>query len=245
MTAVILAAGIASRLRPLTDHTPKCLLEIGGRSILHRAMEALRAEGLMRFVIVTGYLREQSEAQVAALWPGLDVTFVHNADYASTNNIHSLWLAREAAGEEGILLLDSDILFHRGIVRALLDAPHADCLALSAAHPVGEEEIKVQLHGDHRVRAISKTVAVADAAGESIGIERFSADFTAALFDEVDTMIRREGQSGVFYESAFERLIARGFSLHAVDISRFPCMELDTVEDFHRAGRELLPLLED
>lgn len=243
-TTVILAAGVASRLRPLTDQTPKCLLELGGVSILRRTVEALRANGIARVVIVTGYLHTMIEAHVQRHWPGLGIRFVHNRDYATTNNIHSLWLAREAVGAGEMLLLDSDILFHPGIIGALLAAPHADCLALSRAHAVGEEEIKVRLDDDGRIVAISKTVPVAEAAGESIGIERFSPSFTARLFMVIEEMVRREGRSDVFYEAAFERVIAAGHPLHAVDVSAWPCMELDTVEDFQRAEREIIPLLD-
>jgi choline kinase len=244
-TAVILAAGIASRLRPLTDHTPKCLLAPGGKRILHRTIASLHANGIMRVVIVTGYLHTLVEEFVRRHWSTLEVIFVHNPDYASTNNIHSLWLARDAVGTDEMLLLDSDILFHPGIIAALLDAPHADCIALNTAHPVGEEEIKVRLDGDGgRILAISKTVPVAEAAGESIGIERFSPTFTARLFMVIEEMVRREGRSDVFYEAAFERVIAAGRPLHAVDISAWPCMELDTVEDFRRAEREIIPLLD-
>lgn len=243
-TALILAAGVASRLRPLTDHTPKCLLETGGRSILRRTVDNLRANGVGRFVVVTGYLHEQIEAHVARHWPGLDVTFVHNPDYERTNNIHSLWLARDAVRGGELLLLDSDILFHPGIVGALLASPQADCIALNRAIEVGDEEIKVRLDGAGRILEISKTVPVMQAAGESIGIERFSPEFSAHLFAVVEKMIVQEGRSDVFYEAAFERVIEEGRPLFAVDISAWPCMELDTVEDFRRAESGIVPLLD-
>ena len=95
MKAIILAAGTASRLRPLTDNTPKCLLNIGERPLLQRSMDALCENGIDEFVIVTGYLHEMIEDFVARTYPeGIRVTFIHNEVYATTNNIYSLWLAR-------------------------------------------------------------------------------------------------------------------------------------------------------
>lgn len=243
MNAVILAAGVASRLRPLTDSTPKCLLTLGGKTILQRTVDNLLTNGVDSLVIVTGYLREQIVQFMRMQYPQLRPTFIHNDVYATTNNIYSLWLARDAVRGDDMLLLDSDILFDRRIVTALLDSPHTDCLALNRDIAVGEEEIKVRLDGNSRVLEISKTVAIDAAAGESIGIERFSAPFVEGLYDLLADMIEQEELVGIFYEAAFERMIERGSALHAVDISAFPCMELDTVEDFHAADRDIIPEL--
>ena len=89
MKAIILAAGTASRLRPLTEHTPKCLLKIGERSLLQRSMDALLANGVSEFCIVTGYLHEQIEQFVHRQYPEVKVRFIHNADYATTTFISS------------------------------------------------------------------------------------------------------------------------------------------------------------
>ncbi len=88
MIAVILAAGMAKRLRPLTDNTPKCLLDVKGRSLLERSMDAIMASGVRDFVIVTGYLNHMIEDFVKSHYgDSICVTFIHNALYDSTNNI--------------------------------------------------------------------------------------------------------------------------------------------------------------
>ena len=106
-----IGAGIASRLRPLTDTTPKCLLKVGERCLLQRAFDALLQNGFREFVIVTGYRQQQIVNFLEAHYPALEVTFIYNEKYASTNNIYSLWLTRPYVDKEDILLLDSDILF--------------------------------------------------------------------------------------------------------------------------------------
>ena len=105
MKAVILAAGIASRLRPLTDTTPKCLLKIGERCLLERAFDALIQNGFDEFIIVTGYRQQQIVDFLQARYPVQNITFIYNDRYESTNNIYSLWLTRPYTDGEEILLL--------------------------------------------------------------------------------------------------------------------------------------------
>lgn len=238
MKAVILAAGIASRLRPLTDHTPKCLLEIGNKCLLERAIDGLRANHLDDFVLVTGYLQEKIVSFVRQQYPELKAEFVYNEKYASTNNIYSLWLAKEKVKDSDLLLLDSDIVFDPRLVENVLCSPYADCLALNR-HPLGEEEIKVIPDAQGKVKEISKTCSPYEAIGESIGIEKMSKDYVNALYRELDQMILQEGKDQVFYEAAFERLIAQGKTFGIADTSKYFSMELDTVEDFHCAIEKL------
>lgn len=234
MKAVILAAGIASRLRPLTDNTPKCLLNVGSKCLLARTIDSLIANGFDRLVIVTGYLKEMIESFVSANYPDLRVEYIFNSKYESTNNIYSLWLAKSAVQEQSMLLLDSDILFDSSLITALLESEHENCLALNS-HELGEEEIKVILNPKGQITEISKTCSIESAVGESVGIEKFSAKFVKSLYAELDDMILNKGQSGVFYEMAFENLINQGAEIYTVDTTNIFSMELDTVEDFETA----------
>ncbi len=239
MKAIILAAGIASRLRPLTNDRPKCLLEIGDKCLLQRSFDALISNGIKEFVIVTGYLHTLIEDFLTERYKDVKITFIHNARYASTNNIYSLWLARPEAEGQDVLLLDSDILYDPLIVARLLASPHADVLALNN-HPLGDEEMKVIPDAEGRVKEISKTCSVAEAKGESIGIERMSASYTAALYKELKKMMTIEGLDNIFYERAFERLIPQGHTFYVEDTTDLFSTELDTVEDFN-AARQLIP----
>lgn len=239
MKAVILAAGIASRLRPLTDTTPKCLLKIGERCLLERAFDALIQNGFDEFIIVTGYRQQQIVDFLQTRYPERKVTFIYNDRYESTNNIYSLWLTRPYADEEEVLLLDSDIVFDPQIVAKLLGSDKADALSLNR-HELGAEEIKVIADEEQKVVEISKVCSIPEAIGESIGIEKMSATYTKALFQELETMITVEGLDNIFYERAFERLIPQGYSFYVIDTTEFFSAELDTVEDFQQA-QKLIP----
>lgn len=239
MKAIILAAGIASRLRPLTDNTPKCLLKIGERCLLERTLDALIENDIDQFIIVTGYKEEQIMDFVARHYPNQAITFVSNPEYSTTNNIYSLFLARPFADNEELLLLDSDIVFDPQIISMLLRAKEKNALALNN-HELGDEEIKIIADEKMQVLEISKTCSIEDAIGESIGIEKMSPDYTHALYKEMEIMIEKENLKNVFYERAFERLILQGHYFYAIDTTSFFSMELDTVEDF-RKTKTLIP----
>ncbi len=243
MKAVILAAGVASRLRPWTDATPKCLLPLGGGTLLGRTLDALEAGGVRDVVLVTGYLEEQIRRYVAERSSGMRVAFVRNDVYASTNNIYSLWLARAAVLGGSMLLLDSDILFDPAIIPALLAADAPAGLAVKTGLELGEEEIKVEVDGARRILTIGKHVPPASAMGESIGIEVFRPPALAALFRSMERIVVGQGRRDVFYEAAFQDMIDDGGTILAVDIGQAAAMEIDTIEDFRRAERDVLPLL--
>ncbi len=238
MTGVILAAGMAKRLRPLTDNCPKCLLRVGGRTLLQRTVDAMLAAGIDELVVVTGYHEEMVRAFLTTHYPQLPIHFLHNADYQHNNNIYSLWMTKPLVDGKPFLLLDSDIFFDPAILPLIL-AQEESALALNR-HPLGEEEMKVVVDGEGRITEISKTCRISDALGESVGIEKMNADYSTALFRELDQMIIVEGLIDIFYERAFERLIPQGHTFKVVDTTSLFSIELDTVEDFDNA-QEIVP----
>ena len=243
MIGVILAAGMAKRLRPLTDTKPKCLLAVGGRTLLERTVRAMQQAGISEFVVVTGYRADQIKSFLEQL-ESLDnlenptFHFLHNADYEHNNNIYSLWMAGEYVRGKECLLMDSDILCDPAAVARIAHEPES-ALALNR-HECGEEEIKVIVDADGHITEISKVCSIQDAIGESVGIEKMTADYSTALYKELDQMIVKEGLIDVFYERCLERLIPQGHTFKVVDTTDYFSYELDTPEDFQRA-QELMP----
>ena len=238
MIGVILAAGMAKRLRPLTDACPKCLLKIGERTLLQRTVDAMIAAGIQELVVVTGYRAEMIRDFLTKQYPSLNIHFIHNGDYEHNNNIFSLWMTRPYTEGKEFLLSDSDILFDPQLIRAVL-AEEGNTLALNR-HECGEEEIKVIVDSENRIMELSKTCSIEQAIGESVGFEKMTASYSTALFKELEQMIEREGLIDVFYERAFERLIPQGHTFRIVDTTRFFSIELDTPEDFENA-KQLIP----
>jgi len=242
MKAVILAAGSATRLRPLTEHTPKCLLEVAGQPILRRLLDHLAALEVGEVTIVLGYLGSQIREAVAAWHLAIPVRFIDNADYASTNNGHSTLLARDAVGGAEFTLLDGDIVCEREVISAVLGHAHADCLAVRPSTTLGAEEMKIVLDERGRVRRCAKTVDPKAAIGESIGINRFSAAASARFFATLDERVRGRGLVNEWNDSAVEQMIDAGYELWPVDVGRWYCAEIDTpgdLADVDRAVRAL------
>lgn len=233
-----MAAGMAKRLRPLTDERPKCLLTVGQRTLLQRTVDGIIAAGISELVVVTGYRAQMIRDFLTSHYPDLTIHFIDNPDYAHNNNIFSLWLTRPYTEGRDFLLLDSDILFDPQIIPAVLSA-EGSALALNR-HELGEEEIKVIVDDQNRVVEISKVCSIEQAIGESVGIEKMEAGYSAALFRELQQMIEGEGLIDIFYERAFERLIPQGHTFTVVDTTRYFSIELDTVEDFENA-KKLIP----
>ena len=171
-------------------------------------------------------------------YPDQTFHFIDNAIYDKTNNIYSLWLTRPFTDGKDFLLLDSDILFDPALLRLLLETP-STALAVNR-HEMGEEEVKTIVDEGKRVVGIGKQYAPDEAFGESVGIEKMTADYSAALFETLTPMIETEGLVNVFYEAAFQRLAEANHFFMAIDTTSFFSIELDTVEDFQRA-QEFIP----
>ena len=235
LIAVVLAAGCGTRLRPLTNTVPKCLLEVAGRTLIDRLCEAFVTAGLARAVIVTGHLSESVEAYAQHRAP-LDVTCVRNHRYATTNNAVSLAAAREPVGDAGIVLCDADVIFSTNPLRSLIGHP-ADCaLAVDTSIGWNAEAMKVALRGDGTVRAISKGLTAGQSGGESIGLQKIGAAAAPLLWEMVAALSRSDPAAG-YYEDAFQKMIDRGVEFGVVPVESGSWMEIDDAVDL-AAARE-------
>jgi choline kinase len=233
---VFLLAGVGSRLRPLTDTTPKPLLHVAGRPLIARSVDSLIAAGITEFVVVTGHLEDQIQRFFRTSYSGISITFIRNERYEETNNAYSLLLARRAFNGEGMLLLDGDILYDHAITRNVLasDAP-SNCLVVRKSGQLGEEEVKVQIDHSGTIEQIGKHLPPEACAGESIGIAKFDSTATALLFTTLDYRMNRLGMTGEFYEASFQQLIDRGACIEMLDAGDHLCMEIDTLDDLQTA----------
>ena len=155
MIGVILAAGMAKRLRPLTDERPKCLLKVGERTLLQRTVDAMLAAGINELVVVTGYRANMIRDFLTETYPSLTIHFIDNVDYEHNNNIFSLWLTRPYTEGRDFLLMDSDILCDPRAVAEVAARP-VSALAVNR-HELGEEEMKVVVDSGMHITEVSKT----------------------------------------------------------------------------------------
>lgn len=235
MQAIILAAGLSKRLRPLTDNTPKCLLKVGGKTILQMTIDNILKNDINEFVMVTGYRENMIKDFISKNYDGLNITYLTNSDYENNNNSYSLWMSKDYITGDCILL-DSDIIFDFRIISKLLESEHSDCLAV-VRHNLGEEEIKVIIDSANKIQHIGKNLDPNKCYGESIGIEKFSRGFFKKLGDVLERKIIQEKNVNEFYEASFQELYDNRNSMYAIDVSIYKCMEIDFPEDLERAGK--------
>jgi choline kinase len=231
--AVVLVAGIGSRLRPLTDDRPKALVSLGAETVLGRAVRMLAAHGVRKLVLATGYREDAVRAALADL--PLELAFCRNERFDSTQNSVSLWLCRDAVGGEAFFKLDGDVVFQREVL-SRLDASRAPLsVAVDSSHPPDAEAMKVRLGAGSQIAAFGKGIALEAAAGESIGIERVGQTVVAPLFEALAARITA-GQDQLYYEDVYSELIGQGsLSAEAVEVGDLPWSEIDTPEDLARA----------
>jgi histidinol-phosphate/aromatic aminotransferase/cobyric acid decarboxylase-like protein/NDP-sugar pyrophosphorylase family protein len=136
MQALILAAGYGRRMRPLTDNRHKTLLPISGGTIIDRILSGLAERSVTPITIVTGYRRDELVEHVAENFPSLDIRYVHNSEYESTNNIHSMALAFEEMGfDEDVVLIESDLIYEPRVLDRLLASPHENVALIDRYRP--------------------------------------------------------------------------------------------------------------
>jgi choline kinase len=236
MRAVILAAGRGRRLRDVTADGNKCLVPIGGSTLLERQIRSLRACGIDELTVVTGFRADDVRRAC-----GAGVSFVVNDRFDETNSLYSLWLARELI-TDGLVVLNGDVLFHRQLLRDLLTSCDEDALLMAARRgdAYSDEEMKVRVRAGC-VAAIAKTLDPAETDGENVGIAKFGADGARVLVQALERIVagggEREWLPRAFAEFSQQR------PLHVVETRGFPWTEVDCPEDYWRACAEVLPAI--
>jgi choline kinase len=247
MKAVILAAGNATRMRPLSIDLPKCLLPVGGKPILQRIIENVVAAGVYEIGLVIGYKAGVIRSFVKERFPFHRIRFIVNPKFDSTNNAFSLLMAHEfvlnrknpAAVPQDLLLLDADVLFSPDLLSFLLNQESPNKVAVRVEGRHDEEEVRVKANGRGGILSIGKNVPLGEALGESIGIEVFSSPVAQRLVEILELRVRSGIGRSEFYEASFQALIDEGIGLKAIDVSRFPSVEIDTPDDL-RVAEEMI-----
>jgi len=235
MRALILAAGVGSRLMPLTADRPKALIEVAGVPLLGRILAACASAGAREAVVVTGYLNGSIEAWLEATALPLPVRTVFNAEHATINNAHSLFVARDALDGDDFIKLDGDLLLSPALLRRLMQAPWATAALVDARADLDPEAMKAIVRPDGSIAAFGKWLPVADASGESIGVERIGREDAPRLFEATEQLVHREGVHSAYYEDVYHRLLQAGFRMGALDTGGLPWTEIDDAVDLERA----------
>ena len=231
MKAFILAAGVSRRLYPHTYNTPKCLLEVGGKPIIHYQLEALLDLGVKDISIVVGYHREILIRHLKDNFPTLNFNFIINHHYFETNTAYSVYIGKKVLNENHILM-NADVVYPKGLLNKLIDTKHKTALAVDIKS-CGLEEVKVIDGGSDKIAAIGKELIETQCLGEFIGVAKLSKDFCNLFSNSLEDLIDSGGVND-YFEAAIQPILKK-MDIYYVDVSEFPCMEIDFIEDLEEA----------
>lgn len=234
MKAVILAAGVGSRIRPLTDNKPKSLLDINGKTILERMLGGIQEVGIKDVIIVTGYLEEQITDYTQKNFPNLNFTYKKNDIYKDTNTGYSLLLARGLVKDDAFIKFDADVVFESAVLKKLVDCP-VSALCIDRNINLDAEEVKVRVDGSGKIVEVGKKMDPKLALGESIGIEKINTDAGEVLFGELDKLMKDKENHNRYYDDSYPTIVKAGLPFEAVDITGLKWVEIDTHEDYQKA----------
>lgn len=231
MHALILAAGTGSRLQ---QRRPKCLLEVGGRPLLHHQVDALDAVGADQITLVLGYQWQRVETALR----GRGQVIV-NERYAVTNSLYSFWMARNAI-EDGVLVMNSDVLFDPALLRDLMDV-EGSALAYDTTSGDDPEHMKVHTRNGRLLR-MSKDLPPTYSHGENVGIVHLSAPAARAAALAADQLVR-QGRGDDWVSAVFTQVASR-HRISCLDVAGRPWVEIDFPHDLEHARTRVWPAIE-
>ena len=235
-TALLLAAGSGNRLQPLTDSIPKCLIEINGRPILERLIDNLCDNGFKRLVIVVGYMHHCIRRFVNEYAGDLTIEFITNPLYQTTNNIYSLWLARNKI-QESFLLVESDLVFESSQLEGLL---YPNKIAISRMQP-WMNGTTITMDSLNRVQAFGMggNGYTEITRYKTVNIYSLSDSTWRKVVERLELHIS-SGKVNEYYEVVFKEMIADGsLSMDGVFFDPERWYEIDTPADLANAERIL------
>lgn len=240
MTAVILAAGMGTRLRPHTNMVPKSLLVVGEKSLLAHSLDNIVRIGIRDIVIVLGYLGALIQRAIGEQYRGAHIRYLTNDTYQETGSMYSFSLTESALDDEPAVLLESDLLYDPSLLHHLLTSPHEDAIMTVPLSGSGDE-VYVCADEQSQLTQLGKQIPNEDKArscGELAGISRFSKRFRTTLFRKAAAEYR-DGAHNRHYEESVFAVAQDGHPVYVVRCEPRGWVEVDTEQDLGKA-REIV-----
>lgn len=233
MKAIILAAGRGTRLYPYTQYVPKCLLDIGGVTILEHQLNHIRDCGISEVAIVVGFGFEKVENFLRSYdGLGMKIKTLYNPFYQTTNSLISLCIARGELDDD-ILIMNGDDVFEIEVINKVLsDSNEKFCMPVKKKAAYEEEDMKITLEKNNIVD-ISKRVR-SNVSAESVGLRVFRDTGVEILKRAVEEEMRTAFSEKKWYISAVQRLINRGYRIQSLDIGNLFWMDVDYPVDLFK-----------
>tara|TARA_B100000029_G_scaffold430980_2_gene442310 strand:- start:6042 stop:6779 length:738 start_codon:yes stop_codon:yes gene_type:complete len=234
MRAIILAAGVARRLYPITLKQPKCMLEVFGQPLINYQIKALKKVGVNKVTVVTGYLSEIIVNHLNKTFSDMEINYLDNPHFFETNTSYSLNLCRKELSETDCLLMNADVLYPIELIRRIISDSRENILAVETKL-CGREEVKVIEGKNQRIVAIGKELIEENCLGEFIGVAKISRSFGRSFADSLSRLIKAGGKAD-YFEAALHPILSE-CEVYFIDISDLKCIEIDFIEDLKKANK--------
>lgn len=231
MKALILAAGLGTRLAPITNTRPKSLVSVNGKPILVKQIENLLENNIDDITIVSGYKADVLEKEIHDLFP--NVKILESIDYATTNNMYSAFIGRDAVKDECFLMMNADVFYDASVIESLLKFEAKNAIVVDVGTYL-EESMKV-VQEDGRLVKISKGISQEQALGVSIDVYKFSVEAGKTFFDKCEEYIVNKGELKLWSEVALNDILEDVFFEACPLVGRW--LEIDNHEDLAAAEK--------
>lgn len=225
MKAVILAAGMGTRLRPITEKVPKCMVKVNNETIISNQTNILLDNGIKDILVVGGYKYNILKEHIANI--SKSIKLLNNEDYDKTNNMYSLYMAKEFINNEDFILLNGDVFFEKEIIKDLISSNYPDLIVCDNDNYI-EESMKIIVK-DGKIQNISKKISPEESYGTTIDIYKFSSSSAKKLFDIIDNIINKENNLNSWSEVAIDKLF-NYVDFKPLDIN-YKWVEIDNHDD--------------
>lgn len=239
MQAIILAAGMGRRLGEFTADNTKCMVEVNGVRLIDRMLQQLFRHNVKKIILVIGYKGDNLKKYIKENYPGSDITFVENSIYDKTNNIYSLWLAKDHLIADETLLLESDLIFEDSILKFAIDSEYENC-ALISKYEAWMDGTMVRINDENNIVNFipKKAFKYSDVAHyyKTVNIYKFSVEFSATQYlPFLDAYMKVLGNNE-YYEQVLRVLtLIDGDNLKALQVNGKKWYEIDDVQDLRIA----------
>lgn len=232
MKALILAAGLGTRLRPITNDIPKSIVEVNKTPILFKQIENLKKNNIDDIIVITGYKSDIMIKRINNKYS--DIEIIENKDYDTTNNMYSAYLSKDKLYKKDFILMNADVFFESSIIKKIIDDSNPNIIATQVGL-YNEENMKVKVD-NQEIKNISKNIDREDSFGVSIDIYKFSSEGSKAIFDKMENYIDKQKDLNQWTEVALNDIL-NNVAFKPCDIENDKWIEIDNHEDLKEAER--------
>jgi L-glutamine-phosphate cytidylyltransferase len=225
MKAIIMAAGIGSRLKKINGDRPKCLIEVNGVSLISRSVSMLESRGITDISVITGYKSELIRAELQHR-----VRYFDNPFFAVTNSIASLWLAKELLCDD-VILMNADLYYEEEVLDTAI-AQSARAVMISDNTRIEDADFRFGIDGNRIVKTGNK-LSNAETDCEYVGIVRIDKSFVDTFKTRLETMVKN-GDLKNWWEGVLYAFIDDGTDIYCKDVDNAFWSEVDDLRDYRR-----------